>query len=141
LVHLTITARYNGSNGGFNFNGGSRGRHRITVPTGWRVQIAFTNADVISHSVAVVREAKQVPIRIEKPAFAGAASRGVERGIPAGTRQDDIVFVADRAGEYLLACGVPGHAAVGSYLRFTVSTDAAVPTYEIGAVAKRLVPQ
>ena len=35
------------------------------------------------------------------------------------------------AGAYLLACGVPGHTAVGSYLRFVVSIDAQVPTYEM----------
>lgn len=139
VVELTVTAGYDRSNSGFNMNGGSYGSHRITVPAGWQVKIAFTNADVIPHSVALVREEMRIPARIEKPAFAGASSRAIVSGLPAGARQNDIAFVADRPGAYLLACGVPGHAAVGSYMRFTVSKDAAVPTYETGVVSRRTV--
>src|SRR4051812_24615349 len=54
-VQLTVTAGYNASNSGFNLNGGFRGSHRITVPAGWRVRMTFINADVIPHSLGVVR--------------------------------------------------------------------------------------
>lgn len=127
---LTITAGYDQSNSGFNLNGASYGAHRITVPVGWKVTITFINRDKIPHSVGVVREEARLPTRIVRPVFAGAASRAIERGLPAGARQDDIAFVAERPGAYLLACGVPGHAAVGSYLRFAVSAEATIPTYE-----------
>ena len=137
-VQLSVTAGYDKSHSGFNLNGGFRGSHRITIPAGWRVRIAFVNADVIPHSVGVVRAQKYVPASTMKPAFVGAASRAWESGLPAGERQDDIAFVAAVPGAYWLACGVPGHAVVGSYLRFTISSDATVPTYETGVVAGRV---
>lgn len=140
-VQLSVTAGYDKSHSGFNLNGGYFGSHRITVPVGWRVQVTFVNADVIPHSVGVVREQKRVPASTLKPAFVGAASRAWESGIPPGARQDDITFTAATPGAYWLACGVPGHAVVGSYLRFTVSTDATVPTYEAGIVAERAAPR
>jgi len=133
-VDLLVVAAYTRVNSGFNFNGGWNGSHRLTIPLGWTVRIAFVNRDVIPHSLGIVREERRLPTRIGAPAFPGAASRAIEQGIPAGARQDDIVFVAGSAGEYLLACGVPAHATVGSYLRFTVSPDATVPSYEMGPV-------
>lgn len=132
-VELTIIAAFDQTNSGFNFNGGFHGSHRITVPIGWQVRVTFVNRDLMPHSVAVVREGKLLPIRIARPVFAGAASRAPERGLPAGAQQDDIAFVAGQSGAYLVACGVPGHTALGTYLRLTISTDATVPTYEIGA--------
>ena len=129
-VELTITAALDKSNSGYNCNGGSYGAHRVTVPTGWKVTIAFVNRDVIPHSVAVIREVRLLPLRIARPVFAGAASRAPEVGIPAGARQDDIAFVANRPGAYLIACGVAGHAVSGSYIRLTVSSVDSLPTYE-----------
>jgi sulfocyanin SoxE-like protein len=136
-VDLTIIAAFDQSNSGYNFNGGSRGRHRITVPLGWRVVMTFENRDVMPHSAAVIREAKYVPVRIIAPAFRHAATSSIERGLPVGGREDGIEFVAERPGSYLIACGVPGHAVVGTYLRFVVSGDATVPTYETNVVAMR----
>ena len=138
-VYLTVTAGYDASNSGFNLNGGFLGSHRITVPVGWRVRMTFLNTDAIPHSVGVVREQKHVPVSTVKPAFPGAASRAWESGLPARARQDDIAFIAAVPGAYWLACGVPGHAVVGSYLRLTVSPDATVPTYETGVVAEGIL--
>ena len=137
-VDLLVVAAYTKVNSGYNFNGGWNGSHRITIPVGWTVRIAFVNRDVIPHSVGIVREGRRLPTRIGRPAFPGGASRALEQGIPAGARQDDIVFVASSAGAYLLACGVPGHTAVGSYLRVTVSADATVPGYEMGLATEPL---
>jgi hypothetical protein len=128
-VQLSVAAHYDDSNTGYNLNGGFRGSHRITVPVGWRVRVTFVNRDVVQHSLGVVRQGKLVPIRLEKPAFAGAATRAVMAGIPANER-DEFEFAASQTGPYLLACGVPGHAAIGSYLRFVISADAARPAYE-----------
>ncbi len=135
-VQLTVVARYNDSNSGFNLNGGFRGSHRVSVPAGWRVRVAFTNHDAIPHSLGLVRATGQLPLRIGKPAFAGAASRAIDIGIPARAR-DEFSFVAAQDGAYLLACGVAGHAAIGSYLQFVVSRDATVPTYETDATLAR----
>jgi sulfocyanin len=131
-VDLLVVAAYTKANSGFNFNGGWSGSHRITIPAGWTVRINFVNRDVVPHSIGIVRQGRLLPTRIGRPVFPGAASRALEVGTPAGDRQDDIVFVASLPGAYLLACGVPGHTAVGSYLQFIVSQDAAVPNYEIG---------
>ena len=134
-VDLTIIAAFDQSNSGFNFNGGSHGGHRITVPTGWTVRLTFINRDVIPHSVAVVQEQKVVPMYITRPAFSGAASGALQRGLPAGGRQDDIAFVARTPGAYLIACGIPGHAVLGSYVQLIVSSSVTVPTYEESTVS------
>jgi sulfocyanin len=136
-VDLTVTAAFDQSNSGYNFNGGSHGGHRITVPNGWTVRLTFINRDVIPHSLAVVRQEKRVPMYVTRPAFAGAVSHALQRGLPTGGRQDDISFVAGEPGTYLIACGVPGHAVLGSYLELIVSSSATVPTYEMTAVARR----
>ena len=129
-VELTIIAALDRSNSGYNLNGASYGAHRLTVPDGWKVTVSFVNRDVVPHSIAVIRDVRYLPLRIAHPVFAGAASRAPEIGLPAGARQDDIAFVAGRPGAYLIACGVPGHAVSGSYLRFTVSSADTVPSYE-----------
>src|SRR5512138_169388 len=54
-VTLTIIAAFDQSNSGYNFNGGFRGSHEITIPAGWRVDLTLVNRDVIPHSVAVIR--------------------------------------------------------------------------------------
>ena len=136
LVQLTVVARYDDTHSGYNLNGGYYGSHRITVPLGWRVRVAFINHDVVPHSLGIVREGKLAPVRIEKPALSGAATRAIVSGIPAHAR-DAFAFQATRPGAYLLACGVPGHAAIGGYLRFTISEGATVPTYESSATIAR----
>ena len=136
-VDLTLTSAFDQSNSGYNLNGGSHGSHRITVPAGWTVRLTFINHDVIPHSVAVVREQKQVPLYVTRPAFSGAATRSLQQGLPAGGRQDDIAFVAGLPGTYLIACGIPGHAVLGSYLRLVVSSSVSAPTYELTAVSRR----
>ena len=136
-MDLTVISAFDQSNSGYNFNGGSHGSHRITVPAGWTVRLTYINRDVIPHSVAVVREQKQVPLYVTRPAFPGAATRSLQQGLPAGGRQDDISFVAGLPGSYLIACGIPGHAVLGSYLRLVVSSSATVPTYEMNAVSGR----
>ena len=128
-VRLTVVARYDESNTGYNFNGGSHGSHRLTVPIGWRVHVTFLNRDVIPHSLGVVRRTKVVPLRVGKPVLAGAASRAFQTGIAAGGR-DEFEFVAGQSGPYLLACGVTAHASIGGYLQLIISPDAPRPVYE-----------
>lgn len=132
-VELTIIAALDKSNSGYNLNGASYGAHHVIVPMGWTVTIDFVNRDVIPHSIAAIRESRLLPLRVARPAFASASSRAPEIGLPGGGRQNDIAFVANVAGPYLLACGVPGHAVSGSYLRFTVSSVDTVPRYEMNS--------
>ena len=139
-VELSVIAAFDQSHSGYNFNGGFHGSHRITVPTGWTIHVTFVNRDVIPHSVVVTPETKRLPLRVARPAFAGAASRLVQQGLPSGARQDDIVFVVSRAGSYLLTCGVPAHTVLGTYLLLIVSDDATVPTYKINPAAAPVAP-
>jgi uncharacterized cupredoxin-like copper-binding protein len=44
-------------------------------------------------------------------------------------------FTANKAGTYLIVCGVPGHATSGMYIRFVVSSDATAPT-NTGTIAQ-----
>ncbi len=140
-VALTMIAAYDQSNSGYNFNGGFNGSHRITVPVGWRVAVTVVNRDVVPHSFALIRAERRLPLRIDRPALPGAASRRHQVGVPAGGREDEIEFIASQPGDYLLACGVTAHTALGGYLRLTVSADARVPTYETGIVAGRSTSQ
>ena len=138
-VELTMIAAYDQSNNGYNFNGGFNGSHHVTVPLAWRVAVTLVNRDVIPHSFVVIRPVRYLPLRIDRPALPGAASRTHQVGVPAGGREDGIEFVAGQPGAYLLACGITAHTAGGSYLRLTISADAKVPTYETGVTAGRSV--
>ena len=61
-----------------------------------------------------------IPLVPGRSAFGGAQTKNVEAGILSGDG-DQFSFIADRAGNFLIACGVPGHAAAGMYLKLVVS--------------------
>lgn len=122
---LTVVAGQGDANGGLNFNGAASGERTFTVPLGWTVELKFSNAGSMPHS-AVVVAGTSVPAKLT-PAFEGAASRTLRPGEEGQTLR----FVAGRAGEYLLACGVGQHAAGGGqYLRFVVSVAAKEASYK-----------
>ena len=137
-VELTIIAAYDQANSGYNFNGGFNGNHHVTIPVGWRTAVTLVNRDVIPHSFTVIGVARRLPLRIDRPALPGGASRNHQVGVRAGGREDGIEFVAVLPGDYLIACGVTAHAALGSYLRLTISADAKAPRYETGVPASRV---
>ena len=128
-VDLTVIAAFDQSNSGYNFNGAPYGTHLLTVPLGWQVRIAFSNRDVIPHSVVVIRQPKTLLLRTARPAFPGAATRSFQQGLPPGAR-DDFAFVASSVGDYLIGCGSMGHMVAGGYLRLRISPDVSAPTYE-----------
>jgi FtsP/CotA-like multicopper oxidase with cupredoxin domain len=111
------------------FNGVRRGGRVLTVPVGWRIVIEFTNRDAeLPHSVMVVAGAEPIPEQLPPPAFAQAQTVKIDEGLLDGD-SDEIRFLADRAGRYLIACGVLGHAQQGQWLVLDVSASATVPTY------------
>jgi sulfocyanin len=126
---LLLVAGYNGLNDALNYNGGARGSQGISVPLGWTVHVALTNRDSdLQHSAIVVRQVLPPPEEMTTPAFAGAIMPQLEEGVHEGdTTSFD--FVADKAGRYMLACGVPGHAQGGMWMRLTVSADIDRPAY------------
>lgn len=126
---LLLVAGYNGLNDALNYNGGARGSQGVSVPLGWTVHVALTNRDSdLQHSAIVVRQVLPPPEEMTTPAFAGAIMPQLEEGVHEGdTTSFD--FVADKAGRYMLACGVPGHAQGGMWMRLTVSADIDRPVY------------
>ena len=111
------------------FNGARRGGRTLTIPVGWRVGIEFTNRDPdLPHSAAVVAGVEPLPEQLPSPAFPQAQTVKIEEGLLEGD-SDQMSFVADRAGRYLIACGVQGHAQRGQWILLEVSGTATVPTY------------
>lgn len=128
-VSLQLISGYNGLNGSLNYNGATRGSHGLYVPTGWRIHIAVTNRDSdLQHSAIVVARVLPPPIEPVDPAFPGAALPRLDDGL----NEDEtgtLDFVAGRAGQYMIACGVPGHAQAGEWLQLGVSNSLTVPAY------------
>ena len=134
-VMIQLISAFNSAQGGFNFNGGFSGNQTITVPTGWTVTIDVQNRDAIPHSAIVIKDQQPMAAAPEDPAFARAYTSHLVDGLPAQNGHDTMEFAAATAGNYLIACGVPGHATSGMYIRFIVSSDARIPsnTGTIGA--------
>ena len=101
-VTITLIASYNGTNGGFNFDGYSRFL-MWTVPRGWTVRVTCKNRGPLRHSCAVVHGAVST-----KPAFRGASTPQPRVGLEGGGAAS-FVFRAKRTGVYRFACLVPGH--------------------------------
>lgn len=132
VVYLTLAAARDGANGGMSFNGAHDGGGVITVPRGWRIIAMLVNEDgAVPHSAIVVASVPGATTSAATPpasAFAGAHSREVGAGLEAG-ESEGFQFTASTAGEYLVSCGVSGHAQAGMWIRLTVSPTATRPAY------------
>jgi sulfocyanin len=127
-ISLKLFAAHGSVNGGMNFNGASNGGATITVPVGWSVSWSFKNEDAIPHSAIVLANKQPFPAQPVDPAIPRAYTVDVTAGLPTnGT--DQTTFKASTAGQYVIACGVPGHAPSGMWINFVVSADAKAPTY------------
>ena len=128
-VSVQLIAGYNGVNGSLNYNGAIRGQRTVAIPLGWHVHVTVSNRDSdLQHSAIVVHEVLPPPLELTTPAFDGAALPRLDEGL----QEDEtgtMDFVADRAGRYMLACGVPGHAQSGLWLRLVVARGLTVPDY------------
>lgn len=127
-IALKLFAAHGSVNGGMNFNGNSNGSATITVPAGWSVSWMFKNEDAIPHSAIILANKQPFPAQPQDPAIARAYTNDVTAGLATG-KTDQTTFKAQTAGEYVIACGVPGHAPSGMWIHFNVSADAKVPTY------------
>ena len=113
---------------GMSFDGRAGGTGVVVVPLGWRVEVRFRNADAAPHSARVVAARSPVPLVPGRAIFAGAQTKNPEAGIRVGD-VDHFAFTPDRAGTYLIACAVPGHAAAGMYLKLVVSDGVDKPEF------------
>ena len=128
-VSLQLIAGYNGLNGSLNYNGATNGTHGILVPLGWRIHVTVTNRDSdLQHSAIVVRELLPPPVEPTEPAFTGAALSQLSEGLHED-ETSSLDFLADRAGHYMIVCGVPGHAQAGMWLKLSVTVDIRIPVY------------
>lgn len=128
-VELQVFAAFDHSLGGFNFNGGFSGNQTITVPKDWMVRMHVVNKDAIPHSAVILPATTPIPTLPDKAAIPRAYTTHLTDGLAPGGGSDDVPFKASPVGSYFLACGVPGHATSGMYIRFDVSDTASVPAY------------
>ena len=120
-VTFQLVAGLTGLNGALNFNGFRDGGLTLTVPVGWNVAIHFRNHDgMLPHSAEVIGESHPLPTGPVAPAFPRAFTLRLDQGL-ISEQGDDIRFIADRGGKYLIFCGVPGHGAAGMWIRLDVS--------------------
>ena len=123
-----LIAGLTGANGALNFNGFRDGGLTLTVPLGWTVLMHFRNHDgMLPHSAEVIDTVHPLPLQPVTPAFPKAFTLRLAEGIPSEGR-DDVRFIADRGGSYLIFCGVPGHGAAGMWIRLEVSGSVRTPT-------------
>jgi len=125
-VTVTLVAGEGPAASGFNFDGYANGDMAVQLPTGWTVKVSFTVASSTPHSVLIVpwNERKAA---IFHPAFAGAATPDYRSGIERGDPAQGFSFTADKAGEYAIVCGVPGHDDLGMWDTFDVVDNLAAP--------------
>ena len=123
-----LVAGLTGLNGGLNFNGFKDGGLTLSVPLNWKVVIAFRNHDgVLPHSAEMIDSVKPMPPGPVDPAMPRAMTVRLQQGL--GTEEQDTVrFVANKAGSFLIFCGVPGHGLAGMWIRLKVSPDEKRPT-------------
>lgn len=127
-ARLRVIASY-GSDG-YNFNGGSNGAFKFTVPVKSRVIITFSNdSPMMPHGLEIVKWTGALPTDLvpPDPAFPNAFSPNYRHGTPNGVTQK-IAFVASKVGKYLMICPVHNHVKFGHWAWFIVSKKAKTAT-------------
>lgn len=124
-VTLDIVAGETSDLNYWNFNGYGNGDVTVVVPTGAEVTINFTNSDPnLAHSIGVASFSSNPPASLDPtPVFEGAISSNptdMTQSTQTG-QSETITFTAGTAGDYSLACYVPGHSVSGMWIGFTVS--------------------
>jgi len=123
-AQFSIVAGQGPANGGMNFDGTSKGRLVITVPVGARVKLTLTNQGDLPHSLEIIPAAGQLLSQaVNPPAFPGAETPNPVAGIMKG-KIAVAQFTAEKPGKYRMICGFPGHAILGMYATFVVSSSA-----------------
>jgi len=127
-VTFQLVAGLTGLNGALNFNGFRDGELTLTVPLGWTVVMHFRNHDgMLPHSAEIIPDTHPLPTGPVAPAFPRALTLRLDQGL-ISEQTDDIRFIADKGGSYLIFCGVPGHGAAGMWVRFEVSGSVRKPS-------------
>jgi hypothetical protein len=131
-AEVDVIAAFNDNNTSWNFNGYHTGNATVLIPLGWTVEMAFRNQEAeIPHSLVVIADPgdeTQYPQEAgeDTATFAGAHTKNpIEgTGVQGGDR---VSFQADKAGDFLWYCGVPGHGLAGMWIRFRAADDVQAP--------------
>ncbi|HEY8286297.1 MAG TPA: PQQ-binding-like beta-propeller repeat protein [Chloroflexota bacterium] len=126
-VIFIMQGAYNSSNSGFNFDGYSKGNATFVVPTGYGVTFEFSNKSFLPHSLGVTSNNSgklNLPVFGFGPVSTADAMKGIKPGV-----YQVVGLATDKTdvGKYYLTCLVPGHAASGMWINFTISATATVP--------------
>ncbi len=125
-VTVNLIAGEGASAKGFNFNGYANGDMHVQVPTGWTVKVSMVDQAQMPHSAMVVPWAERTGGTLQ-PAFAGSAPADFRSGIEKGDDPQTFTFTAEKAGEYAIVCGVPGHVDAGMWDALDVVDNLAAP--------------
>lgn len=118
---LELVAGLTDLNGSLNFNGFNNGGLTFTVPLNWSVVMHFKNNDHnLMHSAEIIDSVKALPPGPVDPAFPRAMTIKLMQGLSA-SEVDQMKFVANKVGSYMIWCAVPGHGLAGMWIRFKVS--------------------
>lgn len=128
VVKLRLIGSMDHTNGTMNFNGYGNGDMTVTVPFGWTVKVDFENGGfgALPHSVAVIDPKKRPKLQGGEPAFPAATTIKLVAGLLPG-ETDSFEFAADRAGRFLLWCGVPSHGTNGMWSYLVISRKVKAP--------------
>lgn len=131
-----LIAGLTGLNGALNYNGFADGGLTLSVPEGWNVVLHFRNHDgMLPHSAEVILDTHPIPLVAVTPAFPRAVTVRLAEGL-VSEQTDDIRFIADKGGSYLIFCGVPGHGAAGMWIRLAVSGSVSKPSLAAAPAGK-----
>ena len=135
-VTFQLVAGLTGLNGALNFNGFRDGGLTLTVPVGWSVVMRFRNHDgMLPHSAEIIADTHPLPTGPVAPAFPRAFTLRLDQGL-ISEQTDDMRFIADGGGSYLIFCGVPGHGAAGMWIRLDVSGSLRTPSLVVTPAGK-----
>ena len=124
-IILEFVAGLTPENSYWNFNGLYGGKGLLLIPLGSEVEIDFRNADpAMAHSIGITRWVEPFPADFApiEPAFPGAMiphAGSPEHATPPEGRAG-FRFRASEPGDFAVVCYVPGHAAVGGYVRLRI---------------------
>jgi len=135
-VTFQLVAGLTGLNGALNFNGFRDGGLTLTVPLGWTVVMHFRNHDgMLPHSAEIIADTHPLPTGPVAPVFPRAFTLRLDQGL-ISEQTDDMRFIADGGGSYLIFCGVPGHGAAGMWIRLDVSGSLRTPSLVVTPAGK-----
>lgn len=116
---LTLVAAYNNTLSGYNFNGYAKGQMTVSVPSGTKVNVVFSNDAPLPHSAVFTPFTKMSSSTIPV-AFKGSESPNPTSGVAKGKAQK-FSFMANKVGKYAIVCAVPGHELIGMWDVFMVT--------------------